>query len=178
MSSGGTRQSHKKIVPVLKTQSQTFQRSPVQQLHKTNDSFSPVCPSSWTLLTSTTAQSVSTTAQAAQKSWISDILCRCRCSISEYVLSRFNHVWLFVTLWTVACQAPLSMRILQAKILEWVAMPSSRRSSQPRDQTQVSYVSCIGRFFTTRATWEALFLSKSTFKNVTTTCTCTSAWKV
>ena len=35
--------------------------------------------------------------------------------------------------------------ILQAKILEWVAMLSSRGSSQPRDQTHVSYVSCIGR---------------------------------
>ena len=33
----------------------------------------------------------------------------------------------------VACQAPLSMGILQARILEWVAMPSSRASSQPRD---------------------------------------------
>ena len=31
----------------------------------------------------------------------------------------------------VACQAPLSMEILQARILEWVAMPSSRGSSQP-----------------------------------------------
>ena len=30
--------------------------------------------------------------------------------------------------------------ILQARILEWVAMPSSRDSSQPRDQTQVSYL--------------------------------------
>ena len=29
-------------------------------------------------------------------------------------------------------------RILQARILEWVAMPSSRGSSQPRDQAQVS----------------------------------------
>ena len=35
--------------------------------------------------------------------------------------------------WTLACQAPLSMRILQARILEWVAMPSSRGSSQPND---------------------------------------------
>jgi len=33
----------------------------------------------------------------------------------------------------VALQAPLSMGILQARILEWVAMPSSRESSQPRD---------------------------------------------
>ena len=38
-----------------------------------------------------------------------------------------------------ACQAPLFMGLLQAIILEWVAMPSSRRSSQPRDWTQVSF---------------------------------------
>ena len=35
--------------------------------------------------------------------------------------------------------------ILQARILEWVAIPSSRGSSQPRDQTQVSCIA--GRFF-------------------------------
>ena len=40
--------------------------------------------------------------------------------------------------WTVASQAPLSMGILQARILEWVAKPSPRGSSQPRDRTQVS----------------------------------------
>ena len=34
--------------------------------------------------------------------------------------------------------------ILQARILEWVAMPS-RGSSQSRDQTHIFYVSCIGR---------------------------------
>ena len=36
-----------------------------------------------------------------------------------------SHVWLCATPWTVAHQAPLSMRILQARILEWVPMPSS-----------------------------------------------------
>ena len=35
--------------------------------------------------------------------------------------------------------------ILQARILEWVAISSSRASCQPRDQTHISYVSCIGR---------------------------------
>ena len=48
-------------------------------------------------------------------------------------------VRLSATTWTVAHQAPLSMGILQARILEWVAMPSSRGSSQPRDGTQVSH---------------------------------------
>ena len=51
----------------------------------------------------------------------------------------------FATPWTVACQAPPSMGNLQARILEWVAMPSSRASSQPRDQTWVSRI--IGGFF-------------------------------
>ena len=37
-------------------------------------------------------------------------------------------------------------RMLQARTLEWVAMPSSRGSSQPRDRTWVSCVSCIGRW--------------------------------
>ena len=36
--------------------------------------------------------------------------------------------------------------ILQARILEWIAMPSSKGSSQPRDRTQVSHFA--GRFFT------------------------------
>ena len=40
------------------------------------------------------------------------------------------------------CSLPDSSvyEILQLRILEWVAMPSSRGSSQPRDQTHVSYV--------------------------------------
>ena len=36
------------------------------------------------------------------------------------------------TRWTVTCQAPLSTEILQARKLEWVAVPSSRGSSNPR----------------------------------------------
>ena len=44
--------------------------------------------------------------------------------------------------------------ILQARILEWVAMSSSRGSSQPRDQTQVSCTA--GGFFTIWATREAI----------------------
>ena len=38
--------------------------------------------------------------------------------------------------------------ILQARILEWVAIPSSRGSSQPRDPTQVSRTGIAGGFFT------------------------------
>ena len=42
--------------------------------------------------------------------------------------------------------------IFQARILEWVAFPFSKGSSQPRDWTQVSRIS--GRFFTSWATRE------------------------
>ena len=53
----------------------------------------------------------------------------------------------FLTFNAVDCSPPGSSvhGTLQARILEWVAMPSSRRSSPPRDQTHVSYVSCVGR---------------------------------
>ena len=79
---------------------------------------------------------------------------------SERSIYRINEVVLHVfvlslsvvfdsaTTWTVACQAPFSIRILQARILGWVAMPPSRRSSQPRDQTQVSCIA--GRFWATK----------------------------
>ena len=62
---------------------------------------------------------------------------------------------LFATSWTVAHQAPLSIGILLAKIVEWVATLSSRGSSQPRDQTQVSYIA--GGFFTSWAIRETLY---------------------
>ena len=70
------------------------------------------------------------------------------------VLSHFSCVRLFATLWTVACQAPLSMGILPARILEWVAIPSFRGFSQPRDWTRISCIA--GEFFTIWATREAL----------------------
>ena len=44
--------------------------------------------------------------------------------------------------------------IIQARILEWVAVPFSMGSSQPRDQTQDSGIA--GRFFTSWATRKAL----------------------
>ena len=74
----------------------------------------------------------------------------------------------------VAHRAPLSMGTLHTRILERVAGPSSRGSSQPKDQTQVS--SIAGGFFTvwvTREAWNSnwiLFDSQtlSLFTNLTT----------
>ena len=61
--------------------------------------------------------------------------------------------WLLVTPWTVAHQAPLSMGILQARILKWVAISFSRGSSWPRDWTQSPALQAD--FFTLWATREA-----------------------
>ena len=56
---------------------------------------------------------------------------------------------------TMDCSLPGSSvhELLQARVLEWVATPSSTGSSQPRDQTQVSRIA--GRCFTVRTTREA-----------------------
>ena len=56
------------------------------------------------------------------------------------------------------CSPPASSfhRIFQGRILEWVAISSSKESSQPRDWNCVSCISCIGRQILYHwATWEA-----------------------
>ena len=80
------------------------------------------------------------------------------------VLKLLSRVWLFATPWTVAHQALLSMGILQARILEWVAMHSSRGSSQPRDGTHVSWIA--GGFFNSWAKRGAPFLPTSSVQSL------------
>ena len=67
-------------------------------------------------------------------------VCVCVCEVASV------RVQLFATLWTVVFQAPLSRAFSMTRILEWVAIPSSRGSPWPRDWTPVSYVYCIGRW--------------------------------
>ena len=79
----------------------------------------------------------------------------CTLCVCVYVCVRMrtSHVQLFETTWTVIWNAPLSMEFSMARILEWVAKSSSRKSSWSRDRT---WVSCIaGRFFTIWAPREA-----------------------
>ena len=59
-----------------------------------------------------------------------------------YVLSC---VRLFVTPWTWSPSSSSVQGICQARILEWVAISSSRGSSHPGYQTGISYISCVGR---------------------------------
>ena len=53
-------------------------------------------------------------------------------------------VRLFVALWTLTCQALLSIEIFQTKILEWITMPSSKGSSLPMPFKSPALA---GRFF-------------------------------
>ena len=59
-------------------------------------------------------------------------LCVCPCELSL--------TWFFVTLWTIACQHPLSMGFFQQETLEWVATSLSRGSSWHRARTCVSWL--------------------------------------
>ena len=69
---------------------------------------------------------------------------RIKCLPVACMLSRFSRVWLCNPR---DCSPPGSAvhGILQAGILEWVAIPFSRGSSWPRDQTRFFCVFCIGR---------------------------------
>ena len=87
-----------------------------------------------------------------KKTWSPPIICDWYISVLCHAQS-LSCVQLFVTPWTVTRQDPLSMGILQARILEWVAMPSSRGSFPPRNHTGVSCLA--GRFLTSWATREA-----------------------
>ena len=77
---------------------------------------------------------------------------------SQYVqvLSHFSHVWLFVTPWIIACQAPLSMEFSRQNY--WSGLPCPLPGDLPNPGTEpISLMSpaLIGGFFNTSPTWEA-----------------------
>ena len=79
-------------------------------------------------------------------------VCACVC-VCEWVVRRYlhAHVCMLSHFNCVQLCNPMDcslpgfsvLGIFPARILEWVAMPSSRGSSQPRDRTCISYISCI-----------------------------------
>ena len=74
------------------------------------------------------------------------------------VLSRMHALAMSNSLWSMDHSPPgFSVHgISQARILKWIAMPSSRESSQPRDRTLVFCGSCISRWILYHwATWKA-----------------------
>ena len=87
------------------------------------------------------------------------------------LLFLLMRAWLYPTLCDpMDCSPPGSSvcGVLQARMLEWVAMPFSRGSSRPRYPIHVSYTSCFGRWILYHwAIWEALekscFIGKHVF---------------
>ena len=79
------------------------------------------------------------------------------CCLSLSVCWLLSCVWLFVTPWTVAHQAPRSMEFSRQEYQSGLPFHSAGESSWPRDRTEVS--SIARKFFTVWATREALSLS-------------------
>ena len=73
------------------------------------------------------------------------VFCMCAQSLS--------HVQLFVTSWTVACEAPLSMTYFQREY--WTGLPFPPLGDLPNPGIKPVSPALAGRFFTTSATWEA-----------------------
>ena len=72
------------------------------------------------------------------------------------MLSCFSRVRLCVTLWTVACQAPLSMEFSRQEY--WGGLPFPPPGDLPDSGTEPASLTSptlAGGFFTTSATWEA-----------------------
>ena len=91
----------------------------------------------------------------SQTQWVTHSFTFINKSVTQQVMKNKNLKSKFGRFYDpMDCSPPgLSVHgILQARILEWVAIPSSRGSSQPRDWTQVSHIA--GGFFTIWATKE------------------------
>ena len=72
------------------------------------------------------------------------------------MLSRFSRVQLFVTQWTVAPQAPLSMGFSRQEY--WCGLPGPPPGDLPNqgiEPASPESPALTGEFFTTSATWEA-----------------------
>ena len=73
-----------------------------------------------------------------------------------HVLSHFSHVWLFVTPWTVACQAPLSVGFPRQEY--WSGLPCLPPGHLPDPgikPTSLISPALASGFFTTSTTWAA-----------------------
>ena len=68
----------------------------------------------------------------------------------DCTISCFSHVCLFVTLWTVACQAPLSMGFSRQECWSRLPFPSSGDPPDPgMEPASLTSPALAGRFFTT-----------------------------
>ena len=92
---------------------------------------------------------------------------------SDYVLcvlSRFSCVWLFVTLWTIACQAPLSVGFSRYEY--WSGLPCPPSGDLPSPGIEPAFLALAGGFSTTSTTWEAQMIIEPENVGNEQKCTC------
>ena len=77
------------------------------------------------------------------KFYVTDILCTC-------MLSHFNHVQLFATLWIIACHTPLSTGFSRQE--NWIRKPCPPPGDLPDPKIEPTSPALAGGFFTTSAT--------------------------
>ena len=78
----------------------------------------------------------------------------------DCVLSHFSHVRFFVTLWTVARQATLSMGLSRQEY--WSGLPCPPLGDLPDpgiEPKSLKSLALVGRFLPLSATWEVILLS-------------------
>ena len=101
------------------------------------------------------------------------IMCVCVCVHVHTCARTLSHVQLFVTPWTVACQAPLSMKFSRQEYWNGLPLPSPGKESIPGSGTKPkspAHISCIGSWILTHcATWEVQ-LNISHRQNETSIC--------
>ena len=79
----------------------------------------------------------------------------------------FSCVQVLATLWTVVCQAPLSMGIFRQEYWNRLSFPSPRDLTDPGVETlSLMSPALVGEFFTTSTTWEAMGRNKQTNTHV------------
>ena len=79
-----------------------------------------------------------------------------RRSMCACMLSHLGRVWLFVTLYTVACQAPLSVEFFRQEYWNGLPCPLPEDLPDPKTEpTSLTSPALAAVFFTTSATWEA-----------------------
>ena len=93
-------------------------------------------------------------------------VCVCEC-VLVCTISCFGHVWLFVTLWTVAYQVPLSMGFSRQEYWRGLLFPPP--GDLPHLGIKPSSLmspALAGRFFTTSAIWEVLYESQFSLRKM------------
>ena len=93
-------------------------------------------------------------------------------TVKDYMLNHFSHVQVFVTPWTLAGPAPLSVGFSRQEHWSGLPFPPPRDLPNPGiELPSLMSPALSDGFFITSATWEALVKDWTDYKKITTACT-------